>query len=92
MSDLNLEESVDISRVGIVYAELKSSLETSSTVNLNISDITHIDGAGIQLLYAYVSAAKKQGLDVVVSEPSASVRSAAEILGLDKLMGFASNP
>ncbi|MDH5184490.1 MAG: STAS domain-containing protein [Gammaproteobacteria bacterium] len=90
MSELNLGESIDISRVGIAYAELKNSLETSSKVNLNLRDISHIDGAGIQLLYAYITAAKKKGLDISMSEPSASVRSAAESLGLDKLIGFAS--
>lgn len=88
MPDLNLGESIDISRVSIAYAELKTSLQSSSTVNLDISDIGHIDGAGIQLLYAYINAAKKQGLDVSISEPSASVRAAAEILGLDEIMGL----
>jgi len=90
VSDLNLGDSIDISRVSIAYAELKASLQSSSTVNLNISDISHIDGAGIQLLYAYIKTAEKQGLNISISEPSASVRTAAEILGLDKLMGMSS--
>lgn len=90
MTELNLGESIDISRVGIVYSELNNTLQASSAVNLNLSEITHIDGAGIQLIYAYLIAARKQDLEVSISEPSASVRTAAEILGLEKLMSWSS--
>lgn len=88
MSELTIGESIDISRVGIVYAEMKDSLQSSAEVSLNISDITHIDGAGIQLIFAYIKAAKEQGLQLSVSEPSANVRAVAEILGLTSLMGW----
>lgn len=88
MSELNVGDSVDISRVGIVYTEMKNSLQTSSEVSLNISNINHIDGAGMQLIYAYINAAKNKGLNVSISEPSASVRSVAKILGLESLMGW----
>jgi len=88
MSELAVGDSVDISRVGIVYAEMKKSLQTSQAVSLNISEINHIDGAGMQLIYAYLTAAKDQGLELSVSEPSASVRAVAKLLGLDSLMGW----
>ena len=88
MPEISLGESIDISRVGIVYDELKASLQTSSPISLDISNLTQIDGAGVQLLYAFISAARKQGLDISVSEPSVNLKSAAELLGLDHLMGF----
>lgn len=82
MTEINLDESVDISRVGLLYDRLGQAFNQSSPVTLKLSSITNIDCAGIQLLYAFAQSARIQGMEIIFSQPSDTLLAAAKTVGL----------
>jgi len=82
MTEISLDESVDISRVGLLYDRLGQALIQSSPVTLNLSTISNIDCAGIQLLYAFTQSARNKGTEIIFSQPSDTLLAAAKTVGL----------
>jgi len=82
MTEIDLDESVDISRVGLLYDRLGQAFNQSSSVTLKLSSISNIDCAGIQLLYAFTQSARNQGIEIIFSQPSDTLLAAAKSVGL----------
>jgi anti-anti-sigma factor len=84
MTEIIIDESVDISRVGLLYDKFGSLLKQSSPITLNLANISHIDCAGIQLIYAFVHTARDHGIDIKFNQASDAFKAAVNTLGLAK--------
>jgi anti-anti-sigma factor len=82
MSEISLDESVDISRVGLLYDKLNSLMKGDASITLDLSNISHIDCAGLQLIYAFTQDAKNQGIEIIFDHPSDALITAANTIGL----------
>lgn len=82
MSEIIIDDSVDISRASLLYDKFSPLLKQSSPVQLNLSNISHIDGAGVQLIYAFIQTARNQGLEISLLHASEAFKSAVNTLGL----------
>ncbi|MBD3609351.1 MAG: STAS domain-containing protein [Gammaproteobacteria bacterium] len=83
MASVTFDESVDISRVGVLYEKLKDALEGSSSIELDLGQIKNIDGAGVQLIYAFYNTAKTQNVSISFKHSSDAFVSALRIMGLE---------
>jgi anti-anti-sigma factor len=89
MTEIIIDESVDISRVGLLYDKLGSLLKQSSPVALNLANISHIDCAGVQLIYAFIQTGRNQGLEIHLNQASDAFRAAVNTLGLSEYFALA---
>jgi len=70
------------------HEQLLRALEDGAAVELDLSGITKIDTAGLQLVLAFVLEMKQQGKTVAVANPSEAVAQGAQSSGLVELLGL----
>lgn len=70
------------------YGELLHALEAVTAVELDLSGVTRIDTAGMQLLLAFVLEMRRHGRQLTLSNPSENVSQSARFAGLTELLGL----
>jgi len=83
INDIDLGDSLGISQVGDIYAQLLAALAEEQAVNVDLSRIERVDTAAIQLLYSFQAHASAQGLVIIWSNPSKVFCDAVDILGVN---------
>lgn len=91
---LMLESSITIADVGEYHAELSRCLEAEKAITIDGSNVDAIDGAGLQLLAAFVKELIEKGMGVnwrgaseklILSAQHMGVSSALQIDQMDKV-------
>lgn len=81
-SAVQLGDTLTIEQVAAMHAELGRHLH-AKTVVLEVGHLRRIDAAGLQLLTAFVRAARGRGVTIDWCAPTAALRDGARRLGLD---------
>ncbi|HXK55100.1 MAG: STAS domain-containing protein [Gammaproteobacteria bacterium] len=90
MQALELESSVTISNVAPLQQSMQALFEASVTlVALDGREVEQVDGAGVQLLAAFLKEATERRVGVQWTGASDRLRSAAIQLGLNAELGLA---
>jgi ABC-type transporter Mla MlaB component len=79
-------ESLDISVVRGLWAELRDLLNQQAPVRLDGSRVERADAAALQLLAAFVRDARAKGKVIQWCEISEALCRSARLLGMDKLL------
>jgi len=87
-SVLQFEASLTISDVGDFYEVCHQALENTGPFVLDGEAIEVIDGAGLQMIGACVKEAIEQGREVRWQATSAALVRAAQVMGLDEILGL----
>jgi anti-anti-sigma regulatory factor len=82
--DVNL----DITRIGTLCEELRARLAVARPVTLDVSGVTRVDTAALQLLTAFVRGARGRGIALAWHQPSEAFTRSAERLGLSQELGL----
>lgn len=90
--DLVLESSLTIADVGDYHAVLGASLEGGGPIRIDAGGLDAIDGAGLQLLAAFVKSADAKALGVTWVAVSESLSAAARRLGVTESLRLAESP
>jgi anti-anti-sigma regulatory factor len=85
----DLGEVLTIVEVAEMHQQLIQLLDAGGGVELNAADTENIDGAGLQLLAAFIKDAKNRGVPVSWGKSSDVVREAAGQVGLTEALGLA---
>ena len=80
---LRIEGEMTIYRAEELKQALLEPLQPHTTLEVNLSAVTELDTAGVQLLLLAQRSAQAQQGDVRVTAPSAPVREVLELLRLD---------
>jgi ABC-type transporter Mla MlaB component len=88
MPVLDLGSSLTIAEAACLQKIMLNLFESVSVMSLNGSDIEQVDGAGIQLLAAFMKEAAERQIEVRWSGVSDRLWSAATQLGLADLLGL----
>lgn len=83
---INLAGKVDIASAEQLKIELSDSLNQSGPVILAAGDVERADGAGLQLLTAFVRKIEELDRELVWEEPSEQLIIAANIVGLKEAL------
>jgi phospholipid transport system transporter-binding protein len=68
--------------------ELQRALENGLAVAIDVSDVSRIDTAGLQLLLAFMLDMRRNGLSATCIAPSEPLRAGARIAGITDLLGL----
>jgi anti-anti-sigma factor len=80
---LLLEKHLEMKNVQELAERFAAALAEATRVVLDGSVVSRIDGAGLQLLMAMVHTARQRGVEMAWRQPSATLREAAALLGLE---------
>jgi anti-anti-sigma regulatory factor len=84
-------ESLGIAEVGDFYGTLLMAIAEGKSVNFDVSKLERIDGAALQLIYAYRKEALSQGHTFNWNSPSDAFLRSARLLGLSSAMNIEDN-
>ena len=84
-------ETLSIAGVGDLYAELLVLLAEGKTVQFDVNKLERIDGAALQILYAYSKEAASNGNPLIWEQPSEAFCRSARLLGLAQLLNIDDN-
>jgi len=84
-------ESLGIAEVGDFYSTLLMATVEGKSVNVDVSKLERIDGAALQLIYAYRKEALSQGHTFSWHSPSDAFLRSAKLLGLLSAMNIEDN-
>jgi anti-sigma B factor antagonist len=79
---VRLDGEMTIYRAAELLALLKDALSRAAPCTLDLSDVTEIDSAGVQLLIAARRTAAERGCELTLSAHSAPVLEALNVFGL----------
>jgi len=75
-----------------IRARMLAHLELGATCEIRAAEVTQLDGAGAQLLYAFFAEAQRRGCAVTWTSASVYLVEAACMLGMDRCLGLAGLP
>ncbi|MGR9114523.1 MAG: STAS domain-containing protein [Gammaproteobacteria bacterium] len=84
---LVLDEVLNIQSVGRLYERLLKLFEVNNKIEIDVSEVKVIDTATLQLLIVLKQESVKLGKEIVFDFPSERFVEAAQLLGLDALLG-----
>jgi len=87
-ASLKLPTEIGIHNVHYIKAECDQLLALSGQVDLDASQVSRVDTAALQLLYALIKKLAEQDRTVVWLSPSETLRQAAASLGLVAMLGL----
>ena len=88
--EVDLAETLDISTVQNLHADLKAALDNGDPVSLNGSAVARVDTAALQVLAAMFIAADGQQRKFELRSPSEALVHSAALLGIDEYIGLKS--
>jgi len=84
-------DALGIADVGDLYGRLLTEVAEGHSVQFDISQLERIDGAALQVMYAYSKEARSQGHSLVWKSPSDAFLRSARLLGLLSAMNIEDN-
>jgi len=87
--DIVLEGVLGIAEAEAMHHSLTRVLDAHVDIVMHSENLSRVDAAGAQLLYAFVKEAKKRALNLKWASVSDPLRETATTLGLIAGMGFA---
>lgn len=88
LNQITLTEREKLERVSELQEIFLQALEKDQDIKVDASAVKAIDAAALQLLVLFFQKAVKQGLEIVIVEPSDSFKEAVSLLGLSDLFGL----
>jgi len=88
--DLVLEGSLGIAEAEAMHQQLSQILNAHVDVSIQSEDLSRVDAAGVQLLYAFVKEAKSRSVPLQWASVSDALLETATVLGVHEGMGFES--
>jgi len=92
MSDTEIEidcgENLSIADIGEFYGMILMAVAEGQSIKFNVSKIERIDGAALQLLYAYAKEELNKGNEVTWTQPSEAFIRSADLLGMLSVMNL----
>lgn len=88
---ISCSESMDISVVAEMQAQLAQALASGQTVTLDAHQVERADTAALQVLSAFFQDANSQAQKVEWKEPSDALCRSAALLDLSKVLNLESN-
>ena len=88
--EVSLAETLDISTVRNLHADLKAALDNGDPVSLNGSAVARVDTAALQVLAAMFIDADGQQRKYELRSPSEALVHSAALLGIDEYIGLKS--
>jgi ABC-type transporter Mla MlaB component len=85
---LTLVGTCCIEGLGQHHEQFLRALEDVSAVELDLTDVSRMDTAGLQLLLVFVFDMKRQGRSVSISAASDTVKQCAMSAGVTELLGL----
>ena len=89
--EIDCGDTLTITDVSKLYAELLVPLAEGTPVNLNVSNIERIDTAAVQLIYSFFREAQTQGYAIEWKAPSQAFCHSIQLLGLAEQMNINDN-
>lgn len=89
---LQLDSSLQIKDVEAVHRLLAQALEGASPIKIDVSRVTAVDTAGIQLLLALKQEGSRRGITIQYCGESPELQHASTLLGLSAAIFGASIP
>lgn len=83
---LVLHQMLDLRSAPELQRRLVAALLTQGTLTIDASAVARMSTAALQLIIAFLAAARAKGIKVVISGVTASFASAFEAMGLDHLL------
>lgn len=74
--------------IDTLHAKLMAGLKGAVRVRLVTADLVHVDTAALQLLCAFALESRQRGVEVEWDTPSEALLSAAQLLGVSKLLAL----
>jgi ABC-type transporter Mla MlaB component len=88
INEMVFGDVLDITMALEYYGQLKQYLNDNKKIVLNAGKIERIDGAGLQLIVAFIMEAKKLNLQVSWSGKSENFKKNADILGVSEKLAL----
>ncbi|MFS0687694.1 STAS domain-containing protein [Sporosarcina sp. 179-K 8C2 HS] len=85
--EVEFEGDLDIDGTEVVIDELIPSLESFSSVKLNLKDVPFVDSSGIGLLLDLVKTMQEKGAEVTISNVRQEVMEVFELLQIQEIIG-----
>lgn len=86
--DIVLEGSLGIAEAETMHQTFSSVLNADVDISIESEDLSRVDAAGVQLLYALVKEAKQRSITLKWVSISDELKEATDMLGLSQGMGF----
>jgi len=86
-SKITLEDTLNINTVLELHGKLMQALKDNDSLEIDAANVNNIDTASLQLLVVLKQEAFKLGKDIVFDFPSDRFIEAAELLGIDNMLG-----
>ncbi len=80
--EIDCAESVTISQVADLYAQLLMAMAEGQAIQINLGQVERIDTSVIQLFYAFYRDAQLHGLVIIWSNPSQLFCEAVDKIGI----------
>jgi len=89
--DIVLEGVLGIAEAEAMHHKLSRILDAEVDVSIQSADLSCVDAAGAQLLYAFVKEAKNRSVSLEWKSVSDALKETTAILALSEGMGFAAD-
>lgn len=89
--EVRLPANLTANNVHFIHKQLDALVERCihERIVIHADGVARADSAGLQILKAFVLAAQQRHISVEWDQPSARLRTAAEILGMNAALGLA---
>lgn len=88
VGSITFDDTLDITLAASYHEQLNQLLNQYKTITLNAENVERIDGAGLQLLAAFMKSAASLHISVEWQACSELVKKQANLLGLTGSLGF----
>ena len=86
--DIVLEGALGIAEAEAMHQQLSAILDAGVDISITSKNLSRVDAAGVQLLYAFVKEAKVRSLALTWESVSDALMEAVTVLGLCEGMAF----
>ncbi len=88
--EIELPENLTIANIHPIHERLEAAVDDDDhdSILIKASSVTRVDTAGVQLLHAFVVAARDRSIDLDWDEPSEKLCSVVGLLGMEKVLGI----
>lgn len=90
--EIELPENLTVANIHPIHERFEEAVDDKDhdSILIKAASVTRADTAGVQLLHAFVVAAKERNIELDWNKPSEKLCSVVNILGMEKSLGFGS--
>ena len=88
VSQIILNDTLDISLIHDFYTNLRNAMKSSSTVEIDAGNVARIDTAALQLLCSWYKSARNKGINIRWKNTGGYFYQCAKLTGLHTVMGI----